>query len=783
MLAAMSRAQEAVRASTEQMRKSIESIGGSLAKIQTAFMAFAAVATGGEAIKKLVTSAGDWQMQAVKLASALGITTERASVYQIAMHRLGIESDVMITGAAKLSKQIYTNHEAFLKLGVATKDAHGNYRPLAEIMDSVNEKLIGMHNRTEQNIAGTQVYGKAWSELRPILKLNADEMAHAEEEGKRLGLIVGPQGAAMAREYKKALADVDLVGKSFTLQMGNQLLPVMTQVGSAFASAAPAIGEFFGNALKMVARIAIDVGSAFQALGTHIGGWLAAGMAFLRGDWAGAKQVLKEVSEEVDAIDKKAEEMKAKLDAPRAASKAPDNSNTGVFDDNENGGKSRVSGWAEKLSEEKAAYETSKALAGDFREFDKEQERAYWQEKLKLVVKGTAEEREVRAKIADATIAINKKAFDAQVGELKAEEAAFKNNTEARLTIETALAEKMKKAYGEESSQYKEAKKAIVATEAQAAADILAIQRRLVAAERGLAMASIDEQEAQSRFEVELGVKTNAEALADERAFENQRFAIKREALVRDLALEAQNPDRDPKKIAEINGQILALETQHEMQLSALRRKSVLDHTKNYREFVTSVTSGFQSVIAGFLKGTQTLGQTIKGLFSAVLDAIANTIAKMAAEWIAKKLMMLAVDKTTGASTIATSVAEAGAAGVASFAGAPWPIDLGAPAFGAAMAAAAGAYGAVASAAGGFDIPAGANPVTQLHAREMVLPASLAEPLRDSLAGGGMGGGRVSFHIQAMDGASVERYLRNGGAKVFAAHIDRELKRFNGRGA
>ena len=166
-----------------------------------------------------------------------------------------------------------------------------------------------------------------------------------------------------------------------------------------------------------------------------------------------------------------------------------------------------------------------------------------------------------------------------------------------------------------------------------------------------------------------------------------------------------------------------------------------------------------------------------------MLDAIANTIAKMAAEWIAKKLMMLAVDKTTGASTIATSVAEAGAAGVASFAGAPWPIDLGAPAFGAAMAAAAGAYGAVASAAGGFDIPAGANPVTQLHAREMVLPASLAEPLRDSLAGGGMGGGRVSFHIQAMDGASVERYLRNGGAKVFAAHIDRELKRFNGRGA
>lgn len=72
------------------------------------------------------------------------------------------------------------------------------------------------------------------------------------------------------------------------------------------------------------------------------------------------------------------------------------------------------------------------------------------------------------------------------------------------------------------------------------------------------------------------------------------------------------------------------------------------------------------------------------------------------------------------------------------------------PFLGAAAAAAALAYGAVQvrtiegqqySAAGGFDIPSGVNPVTQLHQNEMVLPAWIAGPLRDGIRNGGGAGG------------------------------------------
>jgi len=91
-----------------------------------------------------------------------------------------------------------------------------------------------------------------------------------------------------------------------------------------------------------------------------------------------------------------------------------------------------------------------------------------------------------------------------------------------------------------------------------------------------------------------------------------------------------------------------------------------------------------------------------------------------------------------------------------------------APAFGAAMAAAAGAYSAGLSAAGGFDIPSNLNPVTQLHAREMVLPADLADTVRAMAGGAGAGGGggggyrqAGSISIHAVDSRSIKRLFQD----------------------
>jgi hypothetical protein len=163
-------------------------------------------------------------------------------------------------------------------------------------------------------------------------------------------------------------------------------------------------------------------------------------------------------------------------------------------------------------------------------------------------------------------------------------------------------------------------------------------------------------------------------------------------------------------------------------------------------------------------------------MFKGVLDSMISMLAQMAAKWLAQQLLMKVLGKAFGLGEIAKESAKAGAGGVASMAAAPFPLNLGAPAFGASMAALAMSFAPLASASGGFDIPAGLNPMTQLHAEEMVLPAAIANPLRDSLADGGMGGGQTSVTIHAMDSSSFEQFLKANPA-AFAAGMKAATRR------
>jgi hypothetical protein len=117
------------------------------------------------------------------------------------------------------------------------------------------------------------------------------------------------------------------------------------------------------------------------------------------------------------------------------------------------------------------------------------------------------------------------------------------------------------------------------------------------------------------------------------------------------------------------------------------------------------------------------------------LGAHAATEAGKTAATTAGVTTRTIADKIAALAQIATLSGLAGAGGVASMAAAPFPIDLGAPAFGAAMAAAAASFGAIASAAGGWG-EIDRDQMAMVHKKEMILPASIAEPLRRSLKGG-----------------------------------------------
>jgi len=210
---------------------------------------------------------------------------------------------------------------------------------------------------------------------------------------------------------------------------------------------------------------------------------------------------------------------------------------------------------------------------------------------------------------------------------------------------------------------------------------------------------------------------------------------------------------------------------------------------KQWDQLANGIGSAMDTALKGVIMGTTTLKQAMANMAQSILSTFINASAKMAMQWISDRLreaVMGTAAKTaaaqsetaTTAQSEATSseiVAEgamakvgsnaAVAASGAASAEASIPYAgpfLAAAAAGAMLAMCLGYESNVSSAAGGFDIPSGINPVVQTHAEEMILPAELANKVRGMTSGGG-GGSVVHNHhynIQAWDSKDVGRFLK-----------------------
>jgi len=195
---------------------------------------------------------------------------------------------------------------------------------------------------------------------------------------------------------------------------------------------------------------------------------------------------------------------------------------------------------------------------------------------------------------------------------------------------------------------------------------------------------------------------------------------------------------------------------------------------KQWDSYAKKVEGAMQGAINGMLFQHQKLRQGIASVAMVIgEDFIQQAVMKPLDAWISAEASKVAAsiststslqvqraanstaDATASAAAVARATGVAGAQGTASFAGAPWPVDMGAPAFGAAMAAVSASYGAVASAAGGWERVPIDGMMTELHKDEQVLPAPYADGLRkvvaNANAGGGNAGGGNHFHVNAVD--------------------------------
>lgn len=774
-------AAEELRRFGKEGESAFSKMTGPLGALQEKFIAVGAILAGGKVFQEAVQQTKEWTEQSVDLANALGISATAAGDLKAALAEENVGASEFMDAAQKLANNLRTDEEALKAVGLATRDTAGNLRPLNEMtLDAI--KLTGEYKAgTDRAVAAQVLFGRGFQISGDLAKVNSELLDRNIERQRQLGAVVTNETVAAFEEYDASSKNVDATMRAIGQTIGNIVMPILADLGNWFTSIGPAAIGTIKIALgglaaafhaittgvtvlwETINAMVVSVAEPIRALGLSIG-------RALKGDFEGAKAALAGIGDvqknawetAFAEITRKAQSTHDRIaaifsegtpvDTPEADGKTAE----GLLEKpkkKKEAEKSEIPYYEALLAQKKAAFSEENAL----RDYSKAQELAYWESILNFAKLSSNDRLAVERKVSTLTV------------EARKQEAQQKQDLE------------------NESTRSAEA----------------------------LALARVDAEQAAMDGLLAADQITQTAALAQERQFEQQRYAIKRQALQDKLALYESDPELNPVEMARLKNQLLELEQQYQIKKNQLNGKYLqiqkLEATKA-TQIWTDLGQLFSSLwdkgIQAMMNGTLTWRNAVKAIGTELVGWFANSVVgAMLKNWIAGKAAEFAVSMgwmskeqaaklglitatqaaetaaaaeqvvtqhAVGVTGVMSNSAIAATAAMSSVAAIPFVGWAMAPGVGAATYAAGLAY--LASARDGYDIPAGLNPLTQLHEKEMVLPAEHADVIRGMAQNGAAGGG-MNLTIHAFDGASVERLFRNNG-HVLSRELRRQARNF-----
>lgn len=739
-------------------------MGGAFSKLTGPLMAVTGLLAGGAMFREAVSATMEMTGEANKLARQLGITAGAASILRVAMGDVYLSTEDAASAANSMARQVRTNEAAMNAMGLRTREANGELRSTTDMMRDAGAIVGTYREGMDQTNATVMLFGRGVHDAGIALKFAKLDMEAAEEKARSLGLVLTKQGAADAAKYKEAMNDVGDVLEGVKKAVGDALIPVLAKLGEWFSTIGPAAVTIIRGAIGGVTAVFWGLKNAVVILWETLTAMIysvtepivSLGNALVKladGDMTGATNIMMGMPDRIAGRWSSA--MKGMVESSEDTSKhlaalfadGPDAAKpkTGTKTAPTKGDKPDKAGkpqddalmkqFEAELAETKVLFQEKQRAEDSFREYSKQQELEYWQSKLALVERGSKDESQIKLKVATLKLALDKSTFDAEIAGIKAGGEEYKRNADVQLQIAQQVADKMRKAHGEESKEYIEAQRAVVAAARSAAQQKLEIEGQSAQVHKTRQLDEIAAEEEMSQLRQTLGIQTMARSLELEREFAARKMEIQRQTLRAELAM--IDPQKDPLAVAKLNAQLEQLETKHQATLRQIGAKGNAESLKEISTVMNGIQSAMESSFKGILTGTMSLSGAVKNAFHSIGETLASTASKMASDWIMNQIKMRIASKETALTQLNNNAMAA--------AGAAWNAVVGIPIVGPILAPAAAAlsyagvmaFGSIASAQGGYDIPAGVNPITQLHEQEMVLPKEQADAVRDMAGGGG----------------------------------------------
>lgn len=243
-----------------------------------------------------------------KLSQRVGITVEALSTLIPVADLAGVSGEKFEGGLRKLATRMLDaasgSDEAargFAALGVAIQNQDGTLRATDQVLLDLADRFQSMPDGAQKTALAVELFGKSGAELIPFLNQGRDGVEALTAELQALGVQIGGNTAAQAEVFNDSLAKVRLAISSIGNRVIEAFLPAMNDMANGMVESAKqggtlrAILDGVVMALKTLALGAATVGKSFVALGEAIGAGMAAAVAALSGNVAGARAIITEL--------------------------------------------------------------------------------------------------------------------------------------------------------------------------------------------------------------------------------------------------------------------------------------------------------------------------------------------------------------------------------------------------------------------------------------------------------------------------------------------------------
>lgn len=248
------------------------------AKWGAALAAGAAVAGG--AIMGVATSAAAATDDIDKMSQKIGISREAYQELSFACSQSGTDVTVLKNGVKTLTNQMQMASEgnktaaaAFDALGISIYDVNGNLKSQEDMMFESMAALQNMDDQTQKAALAVDLFGKAGSELMPMLNGASGSIDNMRQQAHDLGLVISDDAVDAGVQFTDTMDQLKRSFGAVATNVGVELMPVIMDLANWVIEHMPEIQEVagrvfdaIGEAIDYVKPLITALSDAFSAL-------------------------------------------------------------------------------------------------------------------------------------------------------------------------------------------------------------------------------------------------------------------------------------------------------------------------------------------------------------------------------------------------------------------------------------------------------------------------------------------------------------------------------------